>query len=143
MNRQPYNYTLYEKRGRRYYPVKEYDSKIMDAFPSGFTLVQVEPGSTSYRYNVDPNLPEVLAACKLLEDGMLKAIREAAKYKPDPIPVTDEEREAWKNLETVLNKHEPRDQRMLRLWGCSAQDLVEAGVKYLEKYIKDQHASTV
>ena len=129
-------YTLYEKRGRRYYPVSEYDPKVTDAFPDGFTMVHVKPSSTSYRYVVSPAVPEVLAAARLLEDAMLEAMHEAAKYKPEPVPVTEEEQQAWKHLEAIMEKNEGLDRRMLRLWGCSAHDMVEAGVKVLEEYLK-------
>lgn len=129
-------YTLYEKRGRRYYPVSEYDPKVTDAFPEGFTMVHVKPGSASYRYGVSPAVPEVLAAARLLEDAMLEAMHKAAKYKPEPVPVTKEEQQAWKHLETIMEKNEGLDRRMLRLWGCSANDMVEAGVKVLEEYLK-------
>lgn len=129
-------YTLYEKRGRRYYPISEYDPKVTDAFPDGFTMVHVKPGSASYRYGVSPAVPEVLAAARLLEDAMLEAMYEAIKYKPEPVPVTEEERQAWKHLEAIMEKNEGLDGRMLRLWGCSAHDVVEAGVKVLEEYLK-------
>lgn len=137
-NKHEEKYVLYEKRGRRYYPVSEYDPKVTDAFPAGFTLVHVKPGCTSYRFNVSPAVPEVLAAARLLEDAMLKAMHEAAKYKPDPIPVTEEEQAAWKHLEAILEKNEGVNRRMLRLWGCSANDMIAAGIKVLEDYVKEQ-----
>jgi len=136
--RQPYNYVLYEKRGRRYYPISEYDSKVTDAFPEGFTLVHVKPGVESRNYHVTPAVPEVLAAAKLLEDAMLDAMHKAAKYKPEPIPVAEEEREAWNKLEAILEKNESMERRSLRLWGCSAHDMVQAGVKVLEEYLREK-----
>lgn len=140
-NKHEEKYVLYEKRGRRYYPVSEYDPKVTDAFPEGFTLVHVTPGSSSYRFGVDPEVPELLAAARLLEDAMLDAMHTAAKYKPDPVPVTAEERDAWKHLEAVLEKNESRDMRFLRLWGCSAHDMVEAGIKVLEDHLKAKRSN--
>lgn len=45
----------YEKQGRRYVPVYEYDSEFLDSFPKGNHLVMVYPGGSSRRYNIDPN----------------------------------------------------------------------------------------
>lgn len=140
-NRHEEKYVLYEKRGRRYYPVSEYDPKVTDAFPEGFTLVHVKPGSTSYRFRVDPAVPELLAAARIMEDAMLEAMHKAAKYKPEPVPVTEEEREAWKHLEAVLEKNEAAGSRMLRLWGCSANDMIEAGIKVLEDHLKSKRSN--
>lgn len=137
-NKHEEKYVLYERRGRRYHPVSEYDPKVTDAFPEGFTLVHVKPGCSSYRFGVSPAVPELLAAAKILEDAMLNAMHEAAKYKPEPIPATEEEREAWKHLEAVLEKNEGAGRRMLRLWGCSAHDMIAAGIKVLEDYVKEQ-----
>lgn len=137
-NRHEEKYVLYEKRGRRYYPVSEYDPKVTDAFPDGFTMVHVKPGCSSYRYGVSPAVPELLAAARLLEDAMLEAMHTATKYTPEPVPVTEEERVAWKHLEAVLEKNEGRERRMLRLWGCSAQNMIDAGLKVLETYLKEQ-----
>lgn len=137
-NKHEEKYVLYEKRGRRYHPVSEYDPKVTDAFTEGFTLVYVKPGCSSYRFGVSPAVPEVLAAARILEDAMLEAMHKAAKYKPEPAPVTDEEREAWEHLESILEKNEGADRRMLRLWGCSASEMVAAGVQVLEDYVKEQ-----
>lgn len=42
------------KDGRRYVPVSEYDSDIMEGYPEGAHLIVCHPGSTIRRYNVDP-----------------------------------------------------------------------------------------
>jgi hypothetical protein len=44
----------YEKRGRRYVPVAEYDNDLLDSFPKGNHLVMSYPGGTSRRFNIDP-----------------------------------------------------------------------------------------
>jgi len=140
-NKHEEKYVLYEKRGRRYHPVSEYDPKVTDVFPEGFTLVYVKPGVTSYRFSVSPAVPELLAAARLMEDAMLEAMYGVAKYKPEPVPVTEEEQEAWKHLEAVLEKNESAGSRMLRLWGWSAHDMIAAGIKVLEDHLKSKRGN--
>lgn len=52
----------YEKIGRKYVPVREYDSDFMDAWPKGTHLVMSYPGGQSKRYNIDPNYAAMIAA---------------------------------------------------------------------------------
>ena len=69
--------TFYEKIGRKYVPVKEYDSELMGSFPKGTHLVVCNPGSTSYKYNVDPDYASLIAASyaarDVLANGLVKA----------------------------------------------------------------------
>jgi hypothetical protein len=134
------DYVLYEKRGRRYFPVKEYDGKVHDAFPQGFALVHTQPGSTSIRYTVDPDMVAVEAALKLCEDKIHDYIREATKSRPEPKPVTLRAQELWKELDKELGDN------LLRVWGCSQQDIVEAMTKAVKEYIResnDRHGRVV
>ena len=80
--------TLYEKRGRRYYPVAEYSPEVMDSMPDGYHLVRVKPGESFTRYSVDPNTAPVLAAITEHHDALLDAMREAAKGTPDGHGIT-------------------------------------------------------
>ena len=59
----------YEKVGRRYVPVSEYDNDFLDSFTKGNHLVMSYPGGTSRRYNVDPNYAAMIAAGRVAELG--------------------------------------------------------------------------
>lgn len=128
------NYTLYEKRGRRYIPVQQYDSKIMDSFTKGFTMVHVEPGVSSYRYNIDPAIPEVLAAVKLLQDAMAKAMRDKSRWTPNR-PLTKKQKALYDAYAESMGND------IYLLQSASAYDVVEAGTKILMDYFKAQKSS--
>ncbi len=65
----------YEKVGRRYVPVSEYDSEFLDAFPKGNHLVMCYPGGTSRRFRIDPALAPMIAAGRYAEDAICRAIQ--------------------------------------------------------------------
>ena len=58
----------YEKRGRRYVPVAEYDGDFMDSYTHGTHLLMVYPGGQSRRYNIDPAYAPMIAAGRVAED---------------------------------------------------------------------------
>ncbi len=94
--------TFYEKVGRRYLPVREYDQTLMDAFPKGAHLVICYPGGQSTRYNVDPNYAAMIAAGRVAEDAISKALMRASDLRPKSAPLTDEQRAAWNRLVEVM-----------------------------------------
>ncbi len=94
--------TFYEKVGRRYLPVREYDQTLMDAFPKGAHLVICYPGGQSTRYNVDPNYAAMIAAGRVAEDAISKALMRASDLRPKSAPLTDEQRAAWSRLVEVM-----------------------------------------
>ena len=63
----------YEKVGRRYKPVAEYDPDYMDSFPKGNHLVICYPGGKSTKYNVDPNRAALIAAGFMAKDKIGRA----------------------------------------------------------------------
>lgn len=89
---------FYEKIGRRYKPVYEYDQVLMDALPKGSHLIQVYPGGRSTRYNVDPNYAAMIAAGRVAEDAISKVIMKASDLRPKQEPLTESQRAAWENL---------------------------------------------
>lgn len=89
---------FYEKIGRRYKPVYEYDQVLMDALPKGSHLIQVYPGGRSTRYNVDPNYAAMIAAGRVAEDAISKVIMKASDLRPKRAPITEGQRKAWDNL---------------------------------------------
>jgi len=88
----------YEKIGRRYVPVSEYDSDFLDAFPKGAHLVITTPGVKSTTYRIDPALAPMIAAGRYAEDTISEAVRQATKFNASRKPITEEQREAWNRL---------------------------------------------
>ena len=93
---------FYEKVGRKYLPVSEYDQTLMDAFPKGTHIVICYPGGQSTRYNVDPNYAAMIAAGRVAEDAISKKLMEASEIRmqrPDRNrKLTEGQKAAWDNL---------------------------------------------
>ncbi len=89
---------FYKKVGRRYVPVYEYDQTLLDAFPKGTHLVDVYPGGSSRRFNIDPAYAPMIAAGRVAEDAISKAIMRASDLRPKRAPITEGQRAAWDNL---------------------------------------------
>jgi len=85
----------YEKVGRRYVPVAEYDNDFLDSFPKGNHLVMSYPGGTSRRFNIDPNYAAMIAAGRVAEDAICKAISKASELRPKQTPITPKQKRAW------------------------------------------------
>ncbi len=113
----------YEKIGRRYVPVAEYDNDFLDSFPKGNHLVMSYPGGTSRRFNINPNYAAMIAAGRVAEDAICDALRKASEMKPQRTPLTPGQIKAWKNLAKEFGD----DLATLSL-GC-ARDIAEAGIK--------------
>jgi hypothetical protein len=116
----------YEKIGRRYVPVSEYDSNLIDAFPKGAHLVDVYPGGQSRRYKIDPAYAPMIAAGRVAEDKISEAIRKASDLRPKRAPITVGQQEAWENLVKEFGE----DARMLE-WP-SAREVAEEAVKAMQ-----------
>ncbi len=95
---------FYEKVGRRYKPVYEYDNDLLDAFPKGNHLVMVYPGGSSRRFNIEPNYAAMIAAGRVAEDAISEAIRKASDLRPKSAPITPEQRAAWDKLVKELGE---------------------------------------
>jgi hypothetical protein len=93
---------FYKKEGRKYVPVYEYDQTLMDAFPKGSHLVICYPGGQSTRYNVDPAYAPMIAAGRVAEDAISKALMRASDMRPKNQPLTEEQRAAWEHLVRVM-----------------------------------------
>ena len=95
--------TLYEKRGRRYHAVSEYDPLVMDSMPAGAHLVVVEPGVRSTRYQVKPEHAPLLAALHAHRGELIEILREASRQRPRRI-ITRRERRAWAAYCAVMGR---------------------------------------
>ena len=121
------NKIYYEKVGRRYKPVAEYDDTWMDSLPKGTHLIMCYPGGTSRRFNVDPNYAAMIAAGRLAEDAVCKAISKASELRPTTTPLTEAQRRAWRKLAKELGDD------LCTLRGLSVHDCAEAGVKAMQE----------
>jgi hypothetical protein len=118
---------FYEKVGRRYVPVQEYDDYLIDAFPKGAHLVMSYPGGTSRRYNVDPNYAAMIAAGRVAEDTMSRAIYQASEAQPKERPITERQRAAWAEMKAALGDE------FFSLTLPAARDIAEAGVAAMQE----------
>jgi len=129
--------TFYEKVGRRYVPVKEYDAKFCDAYPRGAHVTVVTPGVKSTRYNIDPDYAALIAASMVAYDHMCKVIVDHSRLKPTKEPITEEQKELWDKLSQSL------DVNSLPLFRASVAESVRAGtdamIKEADKLM--QHAA--
>jgi hypothetical protein len=115
----------YEKVGRRYVPVAEYNEEWLDSFRKGTHLVMSYPGGSSRRYNVDPNHAAMIAAGRVAEDAMCQAIRQASELRPRQTPITPGQKAAWEKLAQEFG-----DELATLQIDC-ARDIAEAGIKAL------------
>ena len=113
----------YEKRGRRYVPVAEYDNDLLDSFTKGNHLVMCYPGGTSRRFNIDPAYAPMIAAGRVAEDAICDALRKASEMKPQRTPITPGQKKAWEKLAKEFG-----DELCPLTYG-STRDHAEAAVK--------------
>jgi hypothetical protein len=117
----------YEKRGRRYVPVAEYDGDFMDSYSKGTHLLMVYPGGQSRRYNIDPNYAAMIAAARVAEDAICRAISKASEMRPARTPITPGQKKAWEKLAKELGDE------LATLNGLCIRDCAEAGVKAMQE----------
>ena len=128
----------YEKVGRKYVPVAEYDSTYLDSFPKGNHLVMCYPGGQSRRFNVEPAYAPMIAAGRVAEDSVIKAITKAAEMhrgKYENTVLTNEQHAAWEHFVKVMGD------RGRWVHYSSAHEIAEAGIKAMteeqEKLLKN------
>jgi len=117
----------YEKVGRRYVPVAEYDSDFLDSFTKGNHLVMSYPGGTSRRFNIDPNYAAMIAAGRVAEDAVCRAISKASELRPKQTPITPKQKKAWEALAKAFGDD------LCTLHGLSVHDCAEAGIKAMQE----------
>ena len=117
----------YEKKGKRYVPVAEYDSDYLDSFNKGTHIVMCYPGGQSRRYNIDPDYAALIAAGRVAEDAMIQAMHKASEMRPKQTPITEGQRKAWKKLAKEFGDE------LATLNCASSHDIAEAGLKALQE----------
>jgi len=120
----------YEKVGRRYVPVSEYDQKLIDALPKGNHMIMCYPGGSSTRYNIEPAYAPMIAAGRVAEDAVSKKLMAATEIRRNykmPKELTPGQLKAWNNLIKEFGE----DARQLE-WP-SVRECAEAGVKAMQE----------
>jgi len=115
----------YEKVGRKYVPVSEYNQDLRDSFHKGAHLVIVEPGHSSTKYNIDPNYAALMAASNKVKDKMVSTLVEASKLKPVKKELTPEQHKAYLAFAKTMGDE------FHSLYTDSASNIVEAGLQVL------------
>jgi hypothetical protein len=125
----------YEKVGRRYVPVAEYDNDFLDSFTKGTHLVMSYPGGSSRRFNINPAYAPMIAAGRVAEDAMSKAVVKASEMRPRRTPITEKQKKAWENLAKAFGDE------VYYIELPSAREVAEEGVKAMmeeaEKLLKN------
>jgi hypothetical protein len=116
----------YEKKGRRYVPVAEYDSTLLDSLPAGSHLITVTPNTISRRYHVNPEYAAMIAAGIVAAEKISKLLVEASAMRPSRSTITPEQEEAWKKLAEAFGQ-----ERYLLEWP-SAREITERGVDAMQ-----------
>lgn len=126
----------YEKVGRRYKPVSEYDSEYLDSFPKGNHLVMCYPGGSSRRFNIDPAYAPMIAAGRVAEDAISSAVVKASEMRPRRAPITEKQKKAWENLAKAFGEE------VYYIELPSAREIAEEGTKAMiqeaEKLLKHE-----
>ena len=116
----------YEKVGRRYRPVMEHDYELMDAMPRGNHLIMCYPGGQSTRYNIEPALAPMIAAGRVAEDQISKAVRKASEMRPRRKELTVEQKRAWDRLTKAMGNE------VYSIEIASAREIADAGLKAMQ-----------
>lgn len=121
---------FYEKIGRKYVPVSEYDSNLLDALPKGTHIIMSYPGGQSTRYNIDPAYAPMIAAGRVAEDAISRSIMDQSAMRPSKTrQLTPKQHEAWMNLSKALGD----DKYALEY--CSYREAAEAGIKTMQEEV--------
>jgi len=116
----------YEKRGRKYVPVMEYDEYLMDGLPYGNHMIMCYPGGRSTRCNIDPALAPMIAAARVAEDKMSEAVRKAGAMRPRRKELTSDQQRAWNRLTKAMGDD------IYTIEIASARDIAESGLKAMQ-----------
>ena len=118
---------FYEKKGRRYVPVYEYDQSLMDSFPKGTHIIMCHPGGKSIRYSIDPAFGPMIAAGRFAEDAISRKIMETSSLRVSKTKeLTEHQSKCWVALQEALGDD------CLALEWCSYREAAEEGVKAMQ-----------
>lgn len=118
---------FYEKVGRRYRPVSEYDSDLMNSMPRGNHLIMSYPGGASTRFSVDAAYAPMIAAGRVAQDAIASAMYHESEARPKQRPVTKRQRAAWEEMKAAFADE------LFSINFKSCRDLADAGVDAMQK----------
>jgi hypothetical protein len=107
--------------------VAEYDNDFLDSFTKGTHLVMSYPGGTSRRFNIDPAYAPMIAAGRVAEDAVCRAISKASELRPTRTPITLGQKKAWEKLAKEFGDE------LATLHGLCIRDCAEAGVNAMQE----------
>lgn len=119
--------TFYEKVGRRYVPVSEWDADLLGSMPKGTHLVMCYPGGQSTKFNVDPAHAPLIAASRVAARTIADLIVDASEMQPSKNPITQEQADAWHALARAFGTD------MYTLNRPCANDIAEAVMTALQQ----------
>jgi hypothetical protein len=126
----------YKKQGRRYVPVSVYDSGLSSAMREGAHLVIVSPGLTSTLFGINPANAELLAAVKLYQEDIRRAVHEACQIQPgspyQASKLTPKQKAAWDAYVKTL----PKNGSEFHAHYKSLLSVIEAATNELEKRVR-------
>jgi hypothetical protein len=94
----------YERVGRKYIPVAEYDEGFMNSLREGTHLVVSVPCGQTYKYNIKPEFATLIAAGEQIRQELANAIFNASQAKiteRSAVVPTDEQVAAWRALQAA------------------------------------------
>ena len=92
--------TLYQKRGKRYYPV--HDTLAHEGLENGCWLIMVEKGCTTIKKTVEPATAALQFATLMTSNKICKFLHEASEAKPSVTKYTKKQEEAFKIIKEML-----------------------------------------
>lgn len=96
---------FYKKVGKKYVAVSQYDDYLTSSFQYGHYLVSCVPNRRSISKIVNPDYASVVAATYVSEDSIFEEIENYKKIKPATEPLTQEQVDAWKNFNEVMQSN--------------------------------------
>jgi hypothetical protein len=121
---------IYKKVGRKYVPVRYYDSNFDRGFPEGSSLVTKMGNSELRQYKIDPAHAPMIAAGKYAYEGMLDGLRAASEMRPKTAPITKKERALWEEMKKVMGDS------AFYVQFPSLHDIADGGIKAMEAEVE-------
>lgn len=124
--------TFYIRKDGKYKAVSESEYWSEDTIPLGFHLVEVKPGSTSWKFRINPDLVEFTAAMSIARDAMLSKMNEVNQLKVAektyPLHLRQKATKAWNAWKEIMGEDIP-----IQFEGVSMSDIIEAGLKAIQE----------
>ena len=126
---------LYQKIGKRYYPVS--DLNAFDGLAKGSWLVTVDDGCISTRVCVEPNNAAVDAAFGITEEKLVTILAKACEARPKLTALTTKELRAMKAYLKVMGKD-----RTIMFSYSSLSDIAKEIITSVKGRVQDKRERT-